>query len=90
MAHALIALHYQNDVCHPEGKIPFAIDRAGLAATNFLEASRKAIGRARHLGFMIALGAVVSSGRIRLRPGRRGERVKCDPKPRHSPCIALC
>jgi len=54
LAHALIALHYQNDICHPEGKIPFAIDRAGLAATNFLEASRKAIGRARHLGFMIA------------------------------------
>jgi len=54
LAHALIALHYQNDICHPEGKIPFAIDRAGLAATNFLEASRKAIGRARHLGFIIA------------------------------------
>ncbi len=54
MAHALIALHRQNDICHPEGKIPFAVDRAGLAATNFLEASRKAIGRARHLGFMVA------------------------------------
>jgi nicotinamidase-related amidase len=53
LARALIALHYQNDICHPEGKIPFAIDRT-MASTPFLEASRKALERARRLGFVIA------------------------------------
>ena len=54
MARALIALHYQNDICHPDGKIPFAIDRAASTSTRFLEASLKALGRARQLGFLIA------------------------------------
>ena len=54
MARALIALHYQNDICHPDGKIPFAIDRTGPMSGRFLEASRKALGRARQLGFVIA------------------------------------
>jgi nicotinamidase-related amidase len=54
LARALIALHYQNDICHPDGKIPFAIDRAASTSTLFLEASRKAVGRARQLGFVIA------------------------------------
>ena len=54
MARALIALHYQNDICHPEGKIPFAIDRTAPASIRFLESSRRAIGRARDLGFIIA------------------------------------
>jgi nicotinamidase-related amidase len=53
LARALIALHYQNDICHPDGKIPFAIDRA-MTSTPFLEASRKALERARQLGFVIA------------------------------------
>jgi len=53
LARALIALHYQNDICHPDGKIPFAIDRA-MTSTPFLEASRKARARARQLGFLIA------------------------------------
>ena len=54
MARALIALHYQNDVCHPDGKIPFAIDRTAPMSSRFLEASRGALGRARRLGFVIA------------------------------------
>ena len=54
MARALIALHYQNDICHPDGKIPFAIDRAAATSPRFLEASRNALGRARQLGFVIA------------------------------------
>ena len=54
MARALIALHYQNDICHPDGKIPFAIDRTGTNSTRFLEASREALGRARQLGFVVA------------------------------------
>jgi nicotinamidase-related amidase len=53
LARALIALHYQNDICHPDGKIPFAIDRTAPMSTPFLEASRKALGRARELGFVI-------------------------------------
>ena len=53
MARALIALHYQNDICHPDGKIPFAIDRTGPMSGRFLEASRMALGRARQLGFVI-------------------------------------
>jgi biuret amidohydrolase len=54
LARALIALHYQNDICHPDGKIPFAIDRSRPMSSRFLEASRKALGRARQLGFVIA------------------------------------
>ena len=54
MACALIALHYQNDICHPDGKIPFAIGRAAPAPSRFLEASRKTLERARQLGFVIA------------------------------------
>jgi nicotinamidase-related amidase len=54
LARALIALHYQNDICHPDGKIPFAIDRAALAPSRFLEASRETLERARQLGFVIA------------------------------------
>jgi nicotinamidase-related amidase len=53
LARALIALHYQNDICHPDGKIPFAIDRGASTSTRFLEASRKALGHARQLGFVI-------------------------------------
>jgi hypothetical protein len=29
MSDALIALHFQNDVCHPQGRIPFSLQRAG-------------------------------------------------------------
>ena len=54
MARALIALHYQNDICHPDGKIPFAIDRTGRMSSQFLEASREALRRARQAGFVIA------------------------------------
>ncbi|HEY6520998.1 MAG TPA: cysteine hydrolase [Roseiarcus sp.] len=54
MARALIALHYQNDICHAEGKIPFAIDRATSTSGRFLEASREALARARQAGFVIA------------------------------------
>jgi nicotinamidase-related amidase len=53
LARALIALHYQNDICHAEGKIPFAIDRTAPNSTRFLEASGSALERARQLGFVI-------------------------------------
>ena len=53
MTDALIALHYQNDICHPDGRIPFA---RGSAAGNaaFLEASRMLLARARKAGWTIA------------------------------------
>jgi nicotinamidase-related amidase len=54
LARALIALHYQNDICHPDGQIPFAIDRTKPMSSRFLEASQIALGRARQLGFVIA------------------------------------
>jgi biuret amidohydrolase len=54
VARALVALHYQNDICHPDGKIPFAIDRTASTTNRFLEASKSALERARELGFVIA------------------------------------
>jgi biuret amidohydrolase len=54
LAQALIALHYQNDICHPEGKIPFAIDRTTPESSRFLNASRTALERARQCGLTIA------------------------------------
>jgi nicotinamidase-related amidase len=47
MADALIALHYQNDICHPDGRIPFSLKRDSEAAAAFFEASRAALARAR-------------------------------------------
>jgi biuret amidohydrolase len=46
MTDALIALHFQNDICHPDGRIPFAIDRSA-SADAFLAASRVALDEAR-------------------------------------------
>lgn len=53
MADALIALHYQNDICHPDGRIPFALDRGAGEPRAFLEASRKLLARARDVGWSI-------------------------------------
>ena len=47
MAEALIALHFQNDICHPDGRIPFSLNRHGKEASAFLDESRKALDRAR-------------------------------------------
>jgi nicotinamidase-related amidase len=54
MTKALIALHFQNDICHPDGVVPFAIDRASADARRFLDASRRAIPRARAADWFIA------------------------------------
>ena len=54
MTNALIALHFQNDICHPDGLIPFAIDRSGPAPDRFLERCRTLIRRAREAGWLIA------------------------------------
>jgi nicotinamidase-related amidase len=51
MADALIALHFQNDICHPEGRIPFSLKRD--EASVFLTASRAMLEKARRDGWTI-------------------------------------
>lgn len=53
MSDALIALHFQNDICHPDGRIPFAIDRSA-GAEAFLAASRAALDEARAASWAVA------------------------------------
>lgn len=54
MTKALIVLHYQNDICHPDGKIPFAVDRSGTGAEAFLQRSGRLLARARQAGWIVA------------------------------------
>jgi len=54
MSDALIALHFQNDICHPQGKIPFSLSRNTDSAHDFLEASRRTLAAARRAGWTIA------------------------------------
>jgi biuret amidohydrolase len=56
---ALIALHFQNDICHPRGRIPFSLHRGTSTAARFLEASRRALERARDAGWTIAHAHIV-------------------------------
>jgi nicotinamidase-related amidase len=53
MADALIALHFQNDICHPDGRIPFALDHEASGAEAFLKASATALDKARAAGWTI-------------------------------------
>jgi nicotinamidase-related amidase len=53
MSDALIALHYQNDICHPDGRIPFSLNRQAADAAVFLKASAAALDRARSSGWAI-------------------------------------
>src|SRR5258708_16422186 len=53
MSNALIALHFQNDICHPEGLIPFSLDRGAENALRFLGASRKTLENVRRKGWMV-------------------------------------
>jgi Isochorismatase family len=50
---ALIALHFQNDTCHPEGRISFSLDRDSGDAERFLDASKRALEAARRTGWTI-------------------------------------
>ncbi len=54
MKDVLIALHFQNDICHPQGKIPFALNRNTESARHFLEASRRVLAAARRERWTIA------------------------------------
>jgi nicotinamidase-related amidase len=53
MSDALLALHFQNDICHPDGRIPFSLDRSAEDAARFLEASKRALAAARNAGWTI-------------------------------------
>src|SRR5713101_4314545 len=54
MSNALVALHFQNDICHPEGRIPFSLNRDTREAAAFLAASRGALAHARSHGWTLA------------------------------------
>jgi nicotinamidase-related amidase len=54
MRDALLALHFQNDICHPNGRIPFSLERNTGGAANFLDASKRALMEARRAGWTIA------------------------------------
>ena len=53
MPDALIALHFQNDICDPDGRIPFSLNRKTDEAEAFLANSRAALERARSDNWMI-------------------------------------
>jgi biuret amidohydrolase len=54
LSDALIALHFQNDICDPRGLIPFSLHRGTAAAKHFLQASHRALEGARRAGWTIA------------------------------------
>jgi nicotinamidase-related amidase len=54
MSDALLALHFQNDICHPDGRIPFSLERNTQDAAQFLDASKRALASARNAGWTIA------------------------------------
>jgi nicotinamidase-related amidase len=54
MSDALLALHFQNDICHRDGLISFSLDRSTGEAANFLSVSKRALGEARRAGWTIA------------------------------------
>jgi biuret amidohydrolase len=54
MSDALLALHFQNDICHRDGLIPFSLDRSTSAAAHFLSASKHALDQARRAGWIVA------------------------------------
>ncbi len=54
MSDALLALHFQNDICHPDGRIPFSLGRKTKDAAHFLDASEHALAQARRAGWTIA------------------------------------
>jgi nicotinamidase-related amidase len=54
MRNALLALHFQNDICRENGLIPFALNHASDEPRRFLAASRGLLERARRGGWTIA------------------------------------
>jgi nicotinamidase-related amidase len=54
LSDALVALHFQNDICDPRGLVPFSLQRGTRVAARFLQASRRALEAARRVGWTIA------------------------------------
>ena len=55
MSDALLALHFQNDICHPDGRIPFSLDRNTERRGQFSRSQQACTGRgARRTGWTIA------------------------------------
>src|SRR6266702_856758 len=54
MSNALVALHFQNDICHPKGRIPFSLNRDTREAETFLDASRAMLILARERSWTVA------------------------------------
>jgi len=54
VSNALIALHFQNDICHREGRIPFSLNRDSAETATFLAASRRVLALARTRGWTVA------------------------------------
>jgi nicotinamidase-related amidase len=54
MRDALIALHFQNDICHRQGRIPFSLQRDTNGAVDFIDASKRALEAARRAQWFIA------------------------------------
>jgi biuret amidohydrolase len=50
---ALLALHFQNDICDPQGRIPFSLERKTHSSADFLDASKRVLARARRAGWLI-------------------------------------
>lgn len=53
MVKALISLHFQNDICHRDGRVPFSLDRGAEDPVRFLESSRALIAAARESGWLV-------------------------------------
>ncbi|QOZ52539.1 cysteine hydrolase family protein [Bradyrhizobium sp. CCBAU 53338] len=50
---ALVALHYQNDILHPDGKIRLGFGQDATNRTGVIDAARRLLGGARALGLPI-------------------------------------
>ncbi len=66
MKTAVVAVHYQNDVLHPDGKVRAGLDRNDRNRATLVRNARRLLVGAR------AYGIPVVSARIAFRPGYRG------------------
>jgi biuret amidohydrolase len=66
---AVVAVHYQNDVLHPDGKIRAGLEREDDNRATLIRNARRLLRGAR------ARGVPVVSARIAFRPGYRGHVV---------------
>jgi len=62
MSEVLLALHFQNDICHPQGRIPFALNRNTESAERFLQTSQRVLAAGRRAGWTIAHKHIAFAG----------------------------